>query len=277
MFDGPTPEHPEDGAKVLDALAAAAEAGITSPSSPGFFGWVMGGSHPLGVAADMMTSAWGQNVASYACSPAGAMAKKVGGRWLLDILGLEGAGAHLVAVMRKLLDHPLMGIVGGIVIAIWSWNLLRDTAAVLLDSSDPHLETEVREEVEAQGDARITDLHVWRVGPGVHAAIVSFTGSASPEDVRGRLRSVHQLAHVTVEARYSIFLSSTKAQQGQKSELLVVVVQPSEERASLRDYQTIHSLCGHAVQGISLPRSHRFHRRLKMLSARRWRLARLQS
>jgi len=66
------------------------------------------------------------------------------------------AGAYLGWVW---LD-PVMGIVGGIVIAIWSWNLIRDTAAVLLDSSDPHLETEVREEVEAQGDARITDLHV---------------------------------------------------------------------------------------------------------------------
>jgi cation diffusion facilitator family transporter len=107
------------------------------------------------------------------------------------------AGAYLGWVW---LD-PVMGVVGGIVIAIWSWNLLRDTAAVLLDSSDPHLETEVREEVEAQGDARITDLHLWRVGPSAHAAIVSFTGSASPEDVRGRLRSVHELAHVTVEAR----------------------------------------------------------------------------
>lgn len=77
LFDGPTPERPEDGIKVLDTLAAAAEAGITSPSSPGFFGWVMGGSHPLGVAADMMTSAWGQNVASYACSPAGATVEKI--------------------------------------------------------------------------------------------------------------------------------------------------------------------------------------------------------
>lgn len=88
LFDGPTPEHPEDAAGVLDALAAAADVGITSPSSPGFFGWVMGGSHPLGVAADMMTSAWGQNVASYACSPAGATAEKIGTRWLLDLLGL---------------------------------------------------------------------------------------------------------------------------------------------------------------------------------------------
>jgi cation diffusion facilitator family transporter len=95
---------------------------------------------------------------------------------------------------------PVMGIVGGIVIAIWSWNLLRASSSVLLDVSDPHLEDEVREEVEREGDARITDLHIWRVGPGAYAAIVSFTGSASGATVRERLKVVHELAHVTVEA-----------------------------------------------------------------------------
>lgn len=88
LFDGPTPEAASEAAVVLDALAAAAEAGITAPSSPRFFGWVIGGSHPVGVAADMMTSAWGQNVAGYACSPAGATAEKIASRWLLDLLGL---------------------------------------------------------------------------------------------------------------------------------------------------------------------------------------------
>ena len=96
---------------------------------------------------------------------------------------------------------PVMGIVGGVVIAIWSWNLLRDTSAVLLDTSDPHLEAEIRDEVERPGDARIFDLHVWRVGPGAHAAIVAFAGAASVEAVRQRLAAVHELQHVTVEAR----------------------------------------------------------------------------
>lgn len=96
---------------------------------------------------------------------------------------------------------PAMGIVGGIVIAVWSWNLLRDTAAVLLDTSDPHLEAEVREHVEGAGDARITDLHVWRIGPGAHAAIVSVAGTADGETIRKRLAPVHELAHVTIETR----------------------------------------------------------------------------
>ncbi len=96
---------------------------------------------------------------------------------------------------------PVMGIVGSVVIASWSWTLMRDTAAVLLDTTDPHLESEVREHVEGTGDARITDLHVWRVGPGAHAAIVSVTGAVDGETVRSRLAPVHELAHLTVETR----------------------------------------------------------------------------
>lgn len=96
---------------------------------------------------------------------------------------------------------PVVGIVGGAVIAVWAWNLLRDTAAVLLDTSDPHLEAEVREQVEGPGDAQITDLHVWRIGPGAHAAIVSVAGSVDRETIRERLVPVHELAHVTIETR----------------------------------------------------------------------------
>jgi cation diffusion facilitator family transporter len=96
---------------------------------------------------------------------------------------------------------PVMGIVGATVIAVWAWTLMRDTGGVLLDATDAHLEAEVRENVEDNGDARITDLHIWRVGPGAHAAIVSVTGGVDSETVRSRLAPVHELAHVTVETR----------------------------------------------------------------------------
>ena len=95
---------------------------------------------------------------------------------------------------------PVMGIVGAVVIAVWAWSLIRDTAGVLLDATDRHLEAEVREEVEGPGDAKITDLHVWRLGPGAYGAIVSYLGAASAQAVRERLARVHELSHVTVEA-----------------------------------------------------------------------------
>lgn len=95
---------------------------------------------------------------------------------------------------------PVMGLVGATVIAVWSWSLMRDTASVLLDAHESHLEEEIREFVEGPGDARITDLHVWRVGPGAHAAIVAVKG-IDGDTVRSRLHEVHEIAHLTVEHR----------------------------------------------------------------------------
>ena len=98
---------------------------------------------------------------------------------------------------------PVMGIVGAIVIARWSWALMRDTASVLLDTTDHHVAEEVSELVEAPGDARIADLHVWRIGPEAHAAIVSVVGRQGVDGdmIRTRLTPVHELAHLTVEMR----------------------------------------------------------------------------
>ncbi len=97
---------------------------------------------------------------------------------------------------------PVMGIVGGLVILQWSWSLLRASAAVLLDFI-PHgeaLPDEIREAIET-GEDRITDLHVWQVGPGHHAAIVAVATPVSrdPSFYKARLADVHELSHVTVE------------------------------------------------------------------------------
>ena len=97
---------------------------------------------------------------------------------------------------------PVMGIVGGIVIARWSWSLMKDTAFVLLDRTDRHVAEEVREVVEGPGDSRITDLHVWRIGPEAHAAIICVASddpAVNIEEIRRRLVPVHELQHITVE------------------------------------------------------------------------------
>lgn len=98
---------------------------------------------------------------------------------------------------------PAMGIVGSIVIARWAWTLMGATAGVLLDQTDVHVAEEIRELVEKPGDATITDLHVWRVGPQAHAAIVSVLGeaTANAESIRERLKPVHEVSHLTVEFR----------------------------------------------------------------------------
>lgn len=97
---------------------------------------------------------------------------------------------------------PVMGIVGGLLIGRWSWALMHDTASVLLDTTDDGVAAEVREAVETPGDARILDLHVWRIGPEAHACIVSVASLAlDAEAIRRRLAPVHEVTHLTVEVR----------------------------------------------------------------------------
>ncbi|RMQ99937.1 Cation efflux protein [Pseudomonas savastanoi pv. glycinea] len=98
---------------------------------------------------------------------------------------------------------PVMGIVGALVIARWSWSLIRTTSGVLLDRTDEHVAKEIREIIEQSGDTKITDLHVWQVGPEARAAIVSVVGNASvtADMIRARLAPVHEVTHLTVELR----------------------------------------------------------------------------
>jgi cation diffusion facilitator family transporter len=98
---------------------------------------------------------------------------------------------------------PVMGIVGALVISSWSWTLIRQTAGVLLDTANDRLTEQIRAAVELSGKAQITDLHVWRVGPGAHAAIVSVAGDADPEVIRTRLVGLCGLSHLTVEIHAS--------------------------------------------------------------------------
>ena len=97
---------------------------------------------------------------------------------------------------------PAMGIVGAVVIARWSWGLVRDAGAVLLDyvPSDEDLPEEIRSVIEIEGDL-ITDLHVWQLGPGHHGAIVSLVSEhpKAPSSYREKLSHIHDLSHVTVE------------------------------------------------------------------------------
>src|SRR3546814_15734057 len=82
-----------------------------------------------------------------------------------------------------------MGIVGALVIAKWSWGLMRDTGATMLDyrGEDDPLKTKIRQVIAAEGD-RITDLHVWQLGPGHHAVIVAVVTKARREPAVYRAR-----------------------------------------------------------------------------------------
>lgn len=100
---------------------------------------------------------------------------------------------------------PLMGLVGSLLIAHWSVGLLRDTSRVLLDSEVESTRLRsISDCIEGGGEDRVTDLHLWRVGPKHLAGIVAVAtrSTRSPDDYRERLahRVEHSdLVHVTVE------------------------------------------------------------------------------
>lgn len=87
-FSEPLPEAGASGDNVIRELVEKAEPGLHAMTGPRFHGWVIGGSHPVGVAADMLTSAWGQNAGNHMATPSAAAAELIAGRWLIEMLGL---------------------------------------------------------------------------------------------------------------------------------------------------------------------------------------------
>ena len=116
---------------------------------------------------------------------------------VLAIIGLT-----LAKIFGWLWMDPLAGIVGALVIANWSYRLLRDTGAILLDMCPTDgLETTVRDAVEKAGD-EVLDLHVWRLGPGHFGAVLavlSHFAQRGPAFYHAVLRRINGLSHITVE------------------------------------------------------------------------------
>ena len=98
---------------------------------------------------------------------------------------------------------PAAGLVGAALVAQFAWSLIRRTGAALLDiNPSPKLAAEIRARLASDGE-RVLDLHLWRLGPGHHAAIavVAATAPLAPEAYRARLKDLKGLSHVTVEVR----------------------------------------------------------------------------
>ena len=97
---------------------------------------------------------------------------------------------------------PVMGLVGAVLVALWSKGLIIDTARVLLDREMDHpVVAEIREVVEVDG-ARIVDLHVWRVGRGTFACAISLhtaDPALTPSRVHQQLAVHEEIVHATIE------------------------------------------------------------------------------
>jgi len=100
---------------------------------------------------------------------------------------------------------PVVGLVGSGVVFSWAYGLLRDTSGILLDRTplSSNLPNEIRHAVEGDDDSIVTDLHVWQVGTGKFAAIVSIVAHEpkSADEYRELLREHEELVHVTIETQ----------------------------------------------------------------------------
>ena len=88
LLDRELPDRGEDPATVVEELAEAAEPGLIATPGPRYFGFVIGGSLPAALGADLLATAWDQIASLYVCGPSASVAEEVAGRWVLEVLGL---------------------------------------------------------------------------------------------------------------------------------------------------------------------------------------------
>ncbi len=97
---------------------------------------------------------------------------------------------------------PLMGVVGALVITRWSYGLLMETSGIILDRNiDAQSTQAIQAAIEAESDNRVTDIHVWKVGPADYTAIISVVTHfpRSPDHYKSLLADFSDLSHVTIE------------------------------------------------------------------------------
>ena len=112
------------------------------------------------------------------------------------ILALAGGALYGIAWL-----DPVMGVVGALIIAQWSWSIARSAGAILVDVvPNAQLARTVRARLEAS-DARVVDLHIWRLGPGHNGVVVSLVADRpqTPAAYKARLSGIAGLSHVTIE------------------------------------------------------------------------------
>ncbi len=125
-FAGPVPETPGDPLAIIDDLVRLATPGLRAMTGPRFFGWVIGASHPLGVAADWLTSAWGQNAANLIAAPAAAAAENVAGAWLLDLLDLPRESSVGMVTGATMANFVALAAARGEVLRRVGWDVEAD-------------------------------------------------------------------------------------------------------------------------------------------------------
>lgn len=122
---GPLPPGGTGPEQVIDDLAAGVEGGLLGSAGGRFFAWVIGGSVPSALAADWLTSAWDQNAALYACSPAEAVIEEVCGAWLKELLGLPPDASFALTTGCQMAHFTCLAAARNAVLSARGWDVER--------------------------------------------------------------------------------------------------------------------------------------------------------
>ncbi|MBM6595453.1 pyridoxal phosphate-dependent decarboxylase family protein [Microvirga pudoricolor] len=125
-FEAPAPETGEPAETVIRDLQERAAPGLHATTGPRFFGWVIGASHPVGVAADWLAAAWGQNAGNHTAAPSAAAAEAVSARWLLDFLDLPRESSVGFVTGATVANVVCLAAARGEVLRRSGWDVERD-------------------------------------------------------------------------------------------------------------------------------------------------------
>src|SRR5258706_9432392 len=125
----PLSDGGEDAAAVLDLLARGAEPGVMASAGPRYFGFVIGGSLPVALAADWLTSAWDQNAGIYVTSPAASVVEDIARDWLLELFDLPRTSSVGFVTGGQMANVTALAAARHGVLRRVSWNVEEDGLA----------------------------------------------------------------------------------------------------------------------------------------------------
>ena len=196
-FDVPLSEQGEDAQGVLRALAEQGDAGLVASAGPRFFGFVIGGHHPVALAADWLTSCWDQNAGLYVASPLTAVLEETAGRWLCELFGLPADSGVGFVTGTQLANLVGLACARHALLARAGWDVeargLRAAPALpLVVGEEVHVtvlralrflglgaETALRVEVDGQGRMRPEALARTLAGLGAPALVCAQAGNVN--------------------------------------------------------------------------------------------------
>jgi glutamate/tyrosine decarboxylase-like PLP-dependent enzyme len=125
----PLSDDGEDPAAVIDALSRGADRGLIACAGPRYFGFVIGGSLPVALAADWLTSAWDQNAGIYATSPAASVVEDIAREWLLELFDLPRSSSVGFVTGGQMANFTALAAARHGVLRNAGWNVEEDGLA----------------------------------------------------------------------------------------------------------------------------------------------------